>query len=843
MRLQTLAGRITIRKYIHVANVLTDSKTSFPDPNALPQKKAEPKWLRQFAEAAWAARNNMPSGGLGYSSRDLYKTWWDYAFNRQSLDLYKKLSGIANDDLIGNNSRLPLSNRFFNIVVGLIEKQGYKVRIGTIDPQASIELAKTQAERKARLMIRKMMPEAAEHPLIAAQPGEPDDLEGLEIMAMGERHPICADAQDIIRAVFNNNKFDRLRREAIQWCFIAGAAVAKDDTEPDGITTRLCQLGDVILPYCKYPDFSDLTYIGEIRTIPVSALIEMSCGQLKKLELQSLYEQGNQSLWLEDDYNDRDNWWSGAKVKVLDLEIRSTDVVRKEEYKNKEGNLRYRDVVLKKDGTEKSVEGSKKTDMEVQNIYRVKWVVGTDIVFDHGKALNVKRDGRNPARAQFSYHIVAPNIKDMVPYSRMAAIIPMVDDIQVVNYKRRQTLYRAIPSGYAIDMEGLEDIDLTGAGKAMTKKDLLDYFARTGNILFRSRAVNGSFKGASGIPVQFIKGGVGDEIVEYSNQILFNIDVIRQTLGLNEVTDGSTVNAKNLNSTNQAMTIGTNNALSDLFFASKQFTEEIAASVLIRAQDMLRPDQSGKSRSEDLAAIIGKDSSKRIGQAPALDKYHFGITIEDEPTAAEQEDFNMSLNNAMATGQISIDERFMAKSIAEDNIVQAQLYLSYRVRKNKEEQQQNAIQQQKSNADVQVQSARAVEEEKRKTIQFQTDEEIRKARELHPFKMLEIGAQGGVTLEAKRIDASGRVESAFTQATERDNSNIRDNTGKLIKEGMGDKVDAVNIPANLESRVEPITSNENPQLPKPAFSFLQEEQPMQPPQEEMQMEPMPGMME
>jgi hypothetical protein len=228
---------------------------------------------------------------------------------------------------------------------------------------------------------------------------------------------------------------------------------------------------------------------------------------------------------------------------------------------------------------------------------------------------------------------------------------------------------------------------------------------------------------------------------------------------------------------------------------------------------------------------------KRLGEAPPLDRYSFGITIEDAPTAAEEEDFNLSLNQAMATGQISIDERFMAKSIADDNIIQAQLYLSYRVRKNKEEQQASAAQLQQQNAQVQIQSAQATAEEERKTIKFKTDEEIRKAQELHALEMQKLGAQGGVKLEAERIGASGRVEASFVQAKERDNSNMRDNTSALLKEGMDQKVEVINVPADLQSRVEPLTSAENPGLPKPAFSFLDDATTQQPPMQMPQQQP------
>ncbi|MFK5284253.1 hypothetical protein ACI3PL_32205, partial [Lacticaseibacillus paracasei] len=56
------------------------------------------------------------------------------------------------------------------------------------------------------------------------------------------------------------------------------------------------------------------------------------------------------------------------------------------------------------------------------------------------------------------------------------------------------------------------------------------------------------------------------QMYEDLNQI---VNMMRQVSGLNEITDGSTPNAKNLNSTNEAALASTNNALYLIMSADK----------------------------------------------------------------------------------------------------------------------------------------------------------------------------------------------------------------------------------------------------------------------------------
>lgn len=805
---------------------------------ASPETKAKKPWNLQYARAVWYAGNHLPEGAIGYRSRELYKKIKRYAHGKQDWRDYLINAGLMGKD--DTNIISFLQRRIVNlgpkhrfIGIGLLTKQGRKISINAIDPQAPNELAKKQAERKARLMQRKTlmemgMSDLAQHPMVAQRPREPDDEEGLDIMAMGERLPICADALDIVRAIYNNNNYEAIRYQWDASLFDYGAAVVKDDAEGDNVTLRVCELADMVLPYSRYWDFRDMTYAGEVRTIPVSALVAMSDGQLKKEEIQTLYENGNSldSDWYsKGDYGNFDEWYGRATVSVLDLEMLSTDTKKALEWRDGRGNLQYRDAKgeRKKDWKEEKA-------VHIQNVYRVKWVIGTDICFDYGRQFNIKRDSKNEAKARLSYHVVAGSIDEMAPYSRMEAMMDLIDEYVTLTVKLRDALYKVIGSSYDINLDALEDVDLGNGKQKLTPQDNLTNWIRNKVILSRSRSVNGQIKSEKPA-ITFLQAGIGNEIAEFANRRREIKQELNEVIGYNPAVDATSIDPKTLNGANMAMMQGTNNALTDLFFADKQLMKATAESVLIRAQDLIRA-----GRGKALMSIVGADSVRRIGDAPALDKYNFGIVIEDEPTPEEMADFRGALNLAIERQQINVADRFTALNMAENNLMQAQQFLTHAVQKAERLAHERALALSQQNAQVQQQSVQVAAQMEQQTIQVKLQADSQLSAQNHAQKMEQIREQGAISLEEERIGGTARTESATIQAEAREYANVRDNTAKLLKEGMDDKTGSVNQPADLRSKIAPLTDEDNP-LPKPSFSFLPQKQPMP----EMMPEDMMGM--
>jgi hypothetical protein len=794
-----------------MAEITSSVGVNFPDENIDPKRKAEKPFLLHYCRAAYSAYGDTPFGSIGWRSRDKYEWVKTYARGQQTIDRYKRVltpdQDPNNNTLVVDWSVLPILPKFRRIALGLLEKQNWDVQINPIDP-----LAQTELERQITLMKMKATMRDAQKEVFGEQmetptnlqpgEGEPEDIDGIKIYEIGLRHKTAMEAEQAIELTFSQNDYESQRRQTLQDLFDYGVSAYKDYRDGDLVGFRRVDPRRLILSYCTYPDFRDLRYAGEIIEVPVAQVIQMSNGELTKEDIDLVYKYASTNQWRPSTpvgnayYGSYSDFWNRGKVQVLDIEIISADELVREERVDKRGNTifgraSYDDLNNKKEKYKRK---------QVQGIYRAKWIIGTDLIFDYGKQYDIKRDPINMARAKSSYHISACDFFDMKTFSRMEAIIPYADAIQLSYYRLQHELNTSVPKGFNIDLSALEEVSLSGGGQTMKPSDIIDLYLQRGVLVSRST----SFDGKQNRPaIVELQGGTGGAIAEYWNLINQNLDMIRQTLGLNELTDGSTPNPKLLTTVAQLAATGTNNALSDIIYSDKQITQSLSEAIIIRVQDIVRT-----SNGDAIADSLGKGTVELLRVSSDITKYTYGISIVDKPTAEEKAKLDELVKVALQQGQVDISDVIRLNNI--QNIKQGELFLAYKVRKNMEKKQQEAIQMQQQNGQIQQQSAQVAEQSKQQTLQmeYQMKSELERVKAEMEAKLIEL--RGQFDLEKERIAASGRVESSYVQATERQDSNVRDNTAKLIKEDKKDDVPQVNIKANLESRVAPETESGKP---------------------------------
>jgi hypothetical protein len=794
-----------------MAEIVSSVGVNFPDENIDPKRKTEKPFLLQYCRAAYSAYGDTPFGSIGWRSRDKYEWVKTYARGSQTIDRYKKVltpdQDPTNNTLVVDWSVLPIIPKFRRIALGLLEKQNWDVQIDPIDPLAQTELEQqiTMMKMKAsmRELQKEVMGEQAEIPApIQPGEGEPEDIDGIKIYEIGLRHKTAMEAEQAIELTFSQNDYESQRRQTLQDLFDYGVSAYKDYRDGELVGFRRVDPRRLILSYCTYPDFRDLRYAGEILEVPVAQVIQMSNGELTNEDIEMIYKYASTNQWRPSTpvgnayYGSYSDFWNRGKVQVLDLEIISADELVREERIDRRGNTifgraSYDDYNNKKDKYKRK---------QVQGVYRAKWIVGTDIIFDYGKQYDIKRDPVNMARAKSSYHINACDFFDMKTFSRMEAIIPYADAIQLAYYRLQHELNTSVPKGFNINLAALEEVSLSGGGQTMKPSDIIDLYLQRGVLVSRST----TFDGRPNPPaIQELQGGTGGAIAEYWNLINQNLDMIRQTLGLNELTDGSTPNPKLLTTVAQLAASGTNNALSDIIYSDKQITQSLSEAIIIRIQDIVRT-----TNGDAIAESLGRGTVDLLKVSPDITKYTFGISIVDKPTAEEKAKLDELIKVALQQGQLDISDVIRLNNI--QNIKQAELFLAYKVRKNMERKQQEALQMQQQNGQIQQQSAMAAEQAKQQTAQLQAQIDIQLVQAKAEMEAKLIELRGQFDLERERIAATGRVESSFVQAKERDAANIRDNKTKLLQDDKMENMGEIDVPAELESRVAPETAGGQP---------------------------------
>jgi hypothetical protein len=178
-------------------------------------------------------------------------------------------------------------------------------------------------------------------------------------------------------------------------------------------------------------------------------------------------------------------------------------------------------------------------------------------------------------------------------------------------------------------------------------------------------------------PVSIEASGQLTAFGHYYDELAHTLDMMRQISGLNEATDASTVNEKNLNSTNAAMIESTNNALYLISNAEKNILLKTADAVVQKVQIAV---QLGKV--EGYAKALGSSFVRFFNINPRLSLHELAIFIEEAPTDAQREALWADLSIAANQDLIMPGDKHFIMTCK--NLNKAYQILDYRIQKRKE---------------------------------------------------------------------------------------------------------------------------------------------------------------
>lgn len=127
---------------------------------------------------------------------------------------------------------------------------------------------------------------------------------------------------------FNDNTF----RRAVQDLASIGMAVIKRTNDPSyGITTKYIDPKDFVHSYSEDPGFTDLTYGGHIKSMPIQELRRLAGDELTEDDHKEIAKKTNSSASLGSRYDSNRGStiydYDENTVDVLEFEFLSTDVL------------------------------------------------------------------------------------------------------------------------------------------------------------------------------------------------------------------------------------------------------------------------------------------------------------------------------------------------------------------------------------------------------------------------------------------------------------------------------------------------------------------------------------
>jgi hypothetical protein len=785
------------------SNLQQGSIHPYPSHSIDPQKK-DKKWGIQYARAAWHDWSFTYPKGIFANNNGDYEKFKMYALGKQPNTPYKKMLGVDN---VTDNTWLSVDWSIRSIVspyrdkaISRLMDNEFGIVATPIDITAKSDLDAYYVEMKTKLMIRDLMmqqnPELANHPMISIGKGEPMDVEELEMrVEQGEQFNRSKDAELAIAVGMHENNYQQARREFYEDLFDNGVTGYKEWLGDDNKAKfRKCVGDNVVINFCKKADFSDLIHAGEMIDVPL-------------VELATLYEDG-EKVFTEEELTEfaaslAGRWdnpkmlgsggnlmrpYDKFKCKVLDFEFYSYNDHVYRDAPDENGNPDFRKAEY---GRGKKSDKYKRKCFQV--VYKIKWVIGTDKAYGFGLAHDMKRyvDPKKKAKTSLSYKFMAYNFYEMRAQGFMERLIPYLDDYQLTMLKIQNFKNRAVPSGWWINLDMLENVALSKGGANMQPKELLKMFFETGVLVGRSTDAQGNPMFQHSKPVEVISNTAAGELAMFYQDLLNIVQAIENITGTNQISNGQP-NPKTLVPGYEIAEMSTNHALAPLRFAEKSLTEKLASDVLLRMQQGVK-----KGGISGYAPALNSNLLKFFQISPEISLRDYGIVLEVKTTNEEKQWLFQMMNNDIANGFLDASDAVYL--INTHNAKQCQQIWSHRVAKSKERihrEKMEAIQlQTQGNKDAAI----AQEQEKQKTLQFEAQIELQKqemANKLEldklamtlqmeaPIKMRELEFKYKMNQENNQTD----LAEAHIAANSKVQSQVISSEGDIVKtELAGDK--------------------------------------------------------
>jgi hypothetical protein len=739
--------------------------TGFPDPFCSEEKKSSDSYGLQFAKAIMGQWGGSDNPSSLYSKRfKKFEKDRKYASGNQDTSIYRQLLNSF-DPNNGDGSMLnldftpvPILPKFVRIVVNKILSQAPYPNLEAVDPLSSSEKDKQRRRMEMLVKAKKQLQQVQQDTGVEVGGNVeeiPETLEEAEIFIdnnIKSSSEIAAQIATNLTLQWSDYN-DVIFRRNVNDLSTVGMAVVKRDNDPNyGIRPRYVDPINFVHSRTEDPNFSDITYAGEIRVMSIQELKRIAGDsiteeQYKKIatnfksKFNNNFENLNYSSF-DRDANKSVYGYDEYSIEVLDFEFISVDTMYFEDKENKYGNKNF----FYKGSSYKAPENSifsrevKKIDNEV--VYGGTFIVGTDIVFGYGKKTNIPKNIYDISKARMSYSAMATNITDMIPKSMVDGCIGFADQLQITHLKIQQAIAKAKPDGIIIDIEGLENVQL-GKGGELQPLDLHDIYEQTGVFYYRSKNPEGGFQNP---PIREINNSIRNinEMIALYNHYL---GLIRDATGINEVMDGSSPKGDQLVGVRQQAIAAGNNAIYDITNSSMMLFKAVVSDIVKCLQ--ILPRESIVYKMYENA--IGKENMDLLNSFSNLYMYNFGVTVSKEMEEVEKQYLEQNIQVALSQKELDIEDAIAIRQLKDIN--QAERLLIVRRKKRIAMNQQIAQQNSQMQAQVQQQSAMATSQAKQQEMQLQASIAMQQKQLEHQMDLERMQIEYALKKEIEMIKA------------------------------------------------------------------------------------------
>jgi len=667
---------------------------SFPKDDINPLDKNE-KWGLKWMQAMYA-RYRQGKTAIPYSSVGEFRSLRQLADGRQDIKQYQKIllditePGAAMTGYMNINWDAPcILPKFLRIVEGMLEQTDHQVVATAVDPSSTDEKEAAKLDMQYRMKFKETL-DYIDKSMGIDRSGDyvPESMEELELYdgAGGFKLAKEIEIEQGLDYTFYISDWKEIKKQITRDLCVINCAATKDYTDPyvKKVKTRYVDPESYVGQYSKQVGHKNMEYGGEIIQVLVSDLRKLN-PDIPESELLALARQyggvgGNPDL--DRYYFDTDTHtatYDGFLVDVLDSEWFSTNSRYRTTRQTQFGNsLSYDSEYGKVYDTDK-----RKTEkFDIKVVYKGKWIIGTNYIYDFGLQYDVPRPGKK--EVELSYHLYK------LPYRSLVSLAEThVHQMVIAYFKLQNAIAKARPSGIAIEVTSLQNITL-GKDK-MTPLDILKILTQTGDLLYKASTHKGNPNMPGGYkPIQELQGGIGQQLNDFITVWEVNMNAIRDMTGISQIADASAPNPEQSVGGSEIAMAATNNALRSIYSGYISLKEQTAKNISLRLQLLIKHDKEAYT---GYMPVIGNMGVQVISVgADTVDANYF-IKYEAKPTDKRKQSILDAAVKAMSPDRdgiigIELPDFLMIERLLESGSLKyAEAYLNHKTKKNKEKQQ------------------------------------------------------------------------------------------------------------------------------------------------------------
>ena len=783
--------------------IQTNTDSSFPNQVVSDEVKASYDYGLQVSRAIEQEWFNQ---GRGNGNR--YLNNWNsfhslrlYARGEQSIQKYKDELSI-NGDLSYLNldwKPIPVISKFVDIVVNGMSNKSYDINAFAQDPfsvksrtdyAASVE--KDMNTKKALLNIKQNL--GMDFSTTGDLESLPENREELDIhLQMTPKQNVEIAEEEVINNVLAFNKYEQTKKRlAHDLTTIGIGAVKTSFNKAEGIVTDYVDPANMIYSYTEDPNFEDIYYVGEVKSISLAEL-KKQFPNLSPAELEKIQDMPGNSQYVT-------NWgnYDENTIQVLYFEYKTySDQV----FKIKKTDQGLEKTLEKPDTFNPPANDNfDRISRTIEVLYSGAKVLGTNIMLEWKLAENMTRPTADTTKVMMNYCISAPRMYKGRIESIVSKITSFADMIQITHLKLQQVMSRIVPDGVFLDMDGLAEVDL-GNGTTYNPAEALNMYFQTGSVVGRSLTQDGELNRGK-IPVQELSSSSGQaKIQSLIGTYQYYLQMIRDVTGLNEARDGSAPAKDSLVGLQKmaanASNIATKHVLDSLLYLTVRTCENISLKVADVIENPLTENA--------LTNAISTFNTKTLEELMNLQLHDFGIYLELEPEEEEKALLEQNIQVALQTGAIALSDAIDIRQIKNIKLANQFLKLRQKQKIKREQEQQQANIQAQAQANAEAAEKAAMAEVQKQQALTQEKVSIEQAKSQFEIQRMQTEAQIKRELMAEEFNYNIQLAQAQMGATKAKEQEIEDRKDQRIKLQGTQQSELINqrqtegLPKNFES--------------------------------------------